>query len=142
MKIVFNWGQGLALRLRSGQAGIKGEILKVVQALLAHAYRQAGGRHSFRPAANKGEVSVTFCSDKFMKKLNYKYRGKNKSTDVLSFDLGDKKLLGDVYISIPDARRQAKEYNVPLEEEIKRLAVHGILHVLGLSHKEMGVYGN
>ncbi len=91
----------------------------------------------------RGELSITFCDDKYMKKLNSHYRGKDKSTDVLSFEFGDKKkIVGDIYISLPTAKRQAKEYNVPLKEEILRLASHGTLHVLGYTHKEMGKYGN
>lgn len=114
-----------------------------MKAIMEHAWKPAAERRGYKCSqVPSGEVSITFCSDKFMKKLNYKYRGKNKSTDVLSFNLDDKKILGDIYISIPDARKQAKEYNVQLEDELKRLAVHGILHVLGFCHKEMGVYGN
>jgi len=90
-----------------------------------------------------GELGITFCSDLYIKKLNGKYRKKEKPTDVLSFEFGDgKKLFGDIYISIPTAKRQAKEYNVTLKEEILRLAMHGTLHVLGYNHKEMGIYGN
>jgi probable rRNA maturation factor len=90
-----------------------------------------------------GSISITFCDDKYMKKLNSKYRGKNKTTDVLSFEFGDKdKIIGDIYISVPTAKKQAKEYNVSLMDEILRLANHGTLHVLGYTHKEMGVYGS
>ena len=97
----------------------------------------------FKKEAVKGELSITFCDDAYMKKLNSKYRNIDKSTDVLSFEFGDgDNVMGDVYISIPTAKRQAKEYNVSLKEEVLRLAMHGTLHVLGYKHKEMGVYGN
>ena len=89
----------------------------------------------------EGELSITFCDDKLMKKLNKKYRNKDKTTDVLSFEFGDKeRVMGDIYISVPQAVKQAKEYGVTLKEELERLAIHGTLHVLGYTHKEMGRY--
>ena len=85
-------------------------------------------------------MGITFGDGALLRELNKKYRNKNKTTDVLSFNLGDKKnIMGDVYISVPAAKRQAKEYNISLKEELLRLAIHGTLHVLGYTHKEMGV---
>ncbi len=89
-----------------------------------------------------GSLGITFCDDQMMKILNTKYREKNTTTDVLSFEFGSsKEIMGDVYISIPTAKKQAREYNVSLKDEALRLAIHGTLHVLGYNHKEMGVYG-
>jgi probable rRNA maturation factor len=82
-------------------------------------------------------VSLNFIDDRLMKKLNRKYRKKNKTTDVLSFNLNEEGMLGEVYISIPQAKRQAKEYNCSLDRELVRLTEHGILHLLGYTHKEM-----
>ncbi|OGC05904.1 rRNA maturation RNase YbeY [candidate division WOR-1 bacterium RIFOXYA2_FULL_36_21] len=88
----------------------------------------------------RGGMGITFGDGALLRELNKKYRNKNKTTDVLSFNLGDKKnIMGDVYISVPAAKRQAKEYNISLKEELLRLAIHGTLHVLGYTHKEMGV---
>lgn len=84
-----------------------------------------------------GELSIALIDDKEMKSLNNKFRGKNKTTDVLSFEINEGGILGDIYISLPQAKRQAKAYNVPLRDELVRLAVHGTLHVLGYTHKEM-----
>lgn len=90
-----------------------------------------------------GSLGVIFCDDQMMKILNTKYRGKNTTTDVLSFEFGSSnEIMGDVYISIPTAKKQAREYNVSLKDEALRLAIHGTLHVLGYNHKEMGVYGS
>lgn len=88
----------------------------------------------------EGFISYTFSDGKLLYKLNKKFRGKNKTTDVLSFEFGEGgNILADVYISIPRAKDQAKKYNVSLENEIERLAMHGTLHVLGYSHREMEV---
>lgn len=92
-------------------------------------------------------LSLTLVNDPEIRRLNREHRGKDKPTDVLSFPLFEpgeaaspsadtEKLLGDVVISIDTARRQAAEYDAPLENEIHRLLIHGILHVLGHDHEE------
>ena len=85
----------------------------------------------------EGTISISLVGDKLVRKLNREYRRKDKTTDVLSFNINENGLLGDIYISLPQARRQAREYRVTLGEELTRLAVHGTLHVLGYTHKEM-----
>ncbi len=90
----------------------------------------------------EGELSITIAGDQLMKRLNRDYRGKNTTTDVLSFRINEGGILGDVYISYPRALKQARLYDCSLSEELKRLAAHGILHVLGYRHKEMGKYGS
>jgi rRNA maturation RNase YbeY len=83
------------------------------------------------------EVSVALLGDDDMRELNRRYLGKDAPTDVLAFALdegGD--LVGDVYVGFEQARRQATELGVPIEEELARLAIHGTLHVLGLDHPE------
>ena len=58
-------------------------------------------------------------------------------TDVISFSLGDgDELLGDIYVGLPQARRQAEDFGVALDEELVRLAIHGSLHVLGYDHPD------
>ena len=85
------------------------------------------------------ELSVLITGDGEIKELNKTYRGKDRPTDVLSFPMGDridgKLILGDVVISLDTARRQAKELGHSLEEEVERLLVHGILHLLGYDHE-------
>jgi probable rRNA maturation factor len=81
-----------------------------------------------------------------MRALNNSWRGKDKSTDVLSFSQvegmavppGGPHLLGDVVISMPTAARQAVARGHTLEEEMARLLVHGILHLLGHDHVHGG----
>lgn len=82
-------------------------------------------------------------NDPAMRRLNRTYRGKDRTTDVLSFpqmSYGNEPqpstLLGDIVISLPQARRQAREYGVSLYEEVSRLLVHGLLHLLGYDHEQ------
>lgn len=110
-----------------------------------------------------GSFAVRFCGDRAMREANRSYRGFDKTTDVLSFpgDLppardaaalgqmaapgrrsaapafpglaGDH--LGDVLISLPQARRQAAELGHPLDQELRILLLHGVLHCLGFDHE-------
>ena len=89
----------------------------------------------------EGKLDITLIDDRKMRSLNKRYRGKDKTTDVLSFAINEAGVLGDIYISLPQAKRQAKLYNVSIKDELVRLAVHGTLHVLGYTHKEMGRWG-
>ena len=92
------------------------------------------------------EVSVSFVSNAEIRRLNKFYREKDKSTDVLSFPLGENgvydsnpetgsKLLGDIVISMETAVKQAEIYGHSLEREIGFLTVHSMLHLLGYDHE-------
>lgn len=87
------------------------------------------------------DFTVAFVSDKKICKLNNKFRGKNSTTDVLSFPYeadefeSDENNLGDIIISAEQAERQALENNLNLELEIKQLILHGILHLCGYDHE-------
>lgn len=85
-------------------------------------------------------VSVSMIGSLAMKRLNAKYRGKNRSTDVLSFsppevffDLGH---LGELVICLPVLKSQAREFKHKPELELKILLIHGLLHLLGLDHEK------
>ena len=84
----------------------------------------------------EGEVSVTLLGDPDMAELHGRYLGKSVPTDVLSFALhspGDPPL-GDVYVGHDTAARHAGEHGTTPGEELVRLAVHGVLHILGYDH--------
>jgi len=81
------------------------------------------------------EVSVLFCGDSRMRSLNRRYRGKDKSTDVLAFPAGHGGLLGDIVVSVPFAARQARRRGEPVRREIDRLLLHGFLHLMGYDHE-------
>jgi probable rRNA maturation factor len=87
-------------------------------------------------------VDVIFVDDGFMKKINRKFTRRRKTTDVLSFGMKEGKnmgvdypSLGDIYVSLDQAKRQAQEYRISLKEEKSRLVIHGLLHLLGYDHK-------
>ncbi|MFP4163933.1 MAG: rRNA maturation RNase YbeY [Chitinispirillaceae bacterium] len=82
----------------------------------------------------KQRTVLVLCSDYIIRKLNRQYRKKDKATDVLSFPFGDPDLLGEIYISLQRAKIQSKRYGLTYEQEIKRLFVHGLLHLLGHDH--------
>ena len=95
------------------------------------------------PASARGDVSIALISDRRMRALNRQFRGKDYATDVLSFpaDLSavasakaDKPFLGDIVIAIGVAKRQARGQKHPLTTEIRVLALHGLLHLLGYDH--------
>ncbi|MES2505032.1 MAG: rRNA maturation RNase YbeY [Myxococcota bacterium] len=88
------------------------------------------------------QVSVQFVSDAEMQALNMTWRGKDQSTDVLSFSAqegeampGLEDILGDVVISVERAQAQALEFAHELQEEIVVLFVHGLMHLLGHDHE-------
>lgn len=82
----------------------------------------------------KSVISVAFISSAQMRKLNRTCRRKDKVTDVLSFELDEGPLKGEVLISYEQAKRQAKEAGHSTRDEIVFLLVHGILHVFGYDH--------
>ena len=83
------------------------------------------------------ELSIVVTTDRRIRKLNREWRGKDKATDVLSFEQDPKTgLLGDVVVSLDTARRQAREGGRPLSEELERLLAHGLLHLLGHDHEK------
>lgn len=85
-----------------------------------------------------GEVSVLLTDDSEIHGLNLAYRKKDKPTDVLSFPMDDELLLGDIVISVERAKAQAESFNVSVDEELGRLVVHGLLHLLGYDHVKGG----
>ena len=90
-------------------------------------------------------VSLLICGDNRIQQLNRDYRNKDKPTDVLSFPSfegmreispdEDEVFLGDLAISIPTARRQAKEFKISVWDEFIHLYFHGLLHLIGYDHE-------
>lgn len=88
------------------------------------------------------ELSLTFCSDDYIQGINAAFRKKNAPTDVLSFPLLTETdticpSLGDLIISLPTAKRQAKDYKVSYLYELKKLLIHGVLHLVGFDHEKV-----
>ncbi len=90
------------------------------------------------------EVSIAFVDDDAMTELNSRFRAKKKTTDVLTFPADDSynepsatgRPLGDIVISVDQARRQAADEKHSLATEIRYLVVHGLLHALGYDHEK------
>lgn len=90
----------------------------------------------------KGEIEINIVSNRTIKVFNKIYRGINRPTDVLSFAWQEDKKwptanLGQIYLSIDKIREQAKEFKVTLEEEMYRMLIHGILHIIGYDHDSL-----
>jgi len=116
-------------RLGAGARYPTAALRKIAEALL-RALKQS-----------RAELSIALVGDREMRPLNAKYRRKNQTTDVLSFfvenqPLSGAKILGDVVISVEQARRQAKERGKTLKSEMVTLLIHGILHLLGYDHEK------
>jgi len=86
------------------------------------------------PRNKDAEVSITLTNDKEIHKLNKKYRGIDKPTNVLSFELGDDLLLGDIYISLDTVKREADAAGITVAEHTAHMVVHGMLHLRGYDH--------
>ena len=86
------------------------------------------------------EISILLCNDLSIKDLNYRYRSKNEPTDVLSFTqdlepVGDIIYAGDIIISLETVKHHSEIFGVNIDEEFKRVLIHGILHLSGMEHK-------
>ena len=89
---------------------------------------------------SESEVGIKFVGDTRMRRLNREYRGNDRTTDVLAFAFREASgapspMLGDVVVSIPMARRQAKSFGHSLSEELVRLFIHGVLHLVRYDHE-------
>ena len=97
---------------------------------------------SIAPLAARGSVTVALLPDARVRELNRRFRRKDRPTDVLSFPAapveqapGHQRYLGDVVIAAGVARRQAREAGHSLQTELRVLALHGLLHLLGYDHE-------
>ncbi|MDR0643176.1 MAG: rRNA maturation RNase YbeY [Treponema sp.] len=89
------------------------------------------------------DLSVLYCGDRFIKSLNARYRGRDEATDILSFPQGEdfppapggRRLAGDIVISLDTLAENSGFFGVSMDEELRRLLIHGILHLDGMDHK-------
>lgn len=82
------------------------------------------------------QISIALVSLTEIKELNRVYRKKDKVTDVLSFNIDSKEILGEIIICLEQAKKQAREKKQAISSELKLLTVHGILHLLGYDHEK------
>lgn len=101
-------------------------------------------------AENEDNVccSITFCSNAYIADLNHKFRDKDGPTDVLSFcerddseddihfpNQDELESLGDIIVSLEQVQENAEYFSVPFEEELRRVIIHGVLHLIGYEHE-------
>jgi probable rRNA maturation factor len=85
---------------------------------------------------NEGEVSIVFCDDEFLHKLNVEFLNHDTLTDVISFDYSiGKEIHGEIFISIERVRENAYEFNQNFDTELSRVMAHGVLHYCGYKDK-------
>ncbi|MDP3899747.1 MAG: rRNA maturation RNase YbeY [bacterium] len=102
--------------------------------------RQAADKFAKKFKLAEKDVSVAFVSEKKIKELNRKYRGKNAVTDILSFADGEHNFLGELIICPTRLERQAKQRFVSIQKEYVFIFTHGLLHLIGYSDETQSGY--
>jgi probable rRNA maturation factor len=84
----------------------------------------------------EGEINYIFCDDEYLHKINLEYLNHDTLTDIISFDYSiGNELNGDIFISIERVKDNALDFEVPFEDELRRVLVHGLLHYCGYKDK-------
>jgi probable rRNA maturation factor len=91
--------------------------------------------HIATDLAKGREFAVLVSSNDAIRQANRQFRGISKTTDVLSFPDGEDGRLGDILIAAGRAQQQATEFKLSIEDELKTLALHGLLHLMGYNHE-------
>ena len=81
--------------------------------------------------SGKGSLSIVLIDDKDIRELNRRFLRKDRPTDVMAFPFGDEDIWGEVYVNEERAKEQALMYEVTFDEELMRLVIHGVLHLIG-----------
>ncbi len=86
--------------------------------------------------SNPGVINFIFTSDKYLLEINKQYLSHNYFTDIITFNYCEENIInGDIYISITTVKNNSKHFNVTFIEELHRVMIHGILHLLGYEDK-------
>src|SRR5688572_7320378 len=85
----------------------------------------------------EGDISFTFCDDKLLLALNKKFLKHHTLTDIITFQYPSDKLTGEIFISIPRVKENARKFNVSVENELHRVIIHGVLHLCGYKDKRI-----
>lgn len=90
--------------------------------------------------ASPGQINIVLTSDNNVLELNNKYLSRNYLTDIITFDYSENQVIaGDLFISVTRVRENSEKFDVTFKKELKRVIVHGVLHLLGYgdsTHKE------
>lgn len=85
---------------------------------------------------NLGEINYIFCDDAYLLSINQQYLDHDTYTDIISFDTSEgNDLSGDIFISVERIQENAQQFNVSVDDELKRVLAHGILHFCGYKDK-------
>lgn len=88
-----------------------------------------------KEAQKLGTLNFIFCSDSYLHKINLEYLDHDTYTDVITFPYSDTQVEGDIFISIDRIKENASSFKVSFEEELNRVIIHGVLHLLGYMDK-------
>jgi rRNA maturation RNase YbeY len=85
---------------------------------------------------DEGEINYIFCDDDYLHKINVEYLDHDTLTDIISFDYSVGNVLqGDIFVSVERVKDNANDFNVPFDDELKRVLSHGVLHYCGYKDK-------
>lgn len=85
-----------------------------------------------------GDVSIIFCSDSFLLEMNQSYLNHDFFTDIITFDYTEnKRVSGDLFLSIDRVKENAEKFHIQTKEELYRVIIHGILHLVGYKDKSL-----
>ncbi|HMO01604.1 MAG TPA: rRNA maturation RNase YbeY [Oligoflexia bacterium] len=124
---------------------ITGKFPKIKKKEIADLFQQTLLLPPFNKIPKKNrEINVRLTNNREIRNINKQFRGKNKATDVISFSYLKEKikgervfLLGEIVISSETTIRQAKEHGITVKNELLRLAIHSLLHLLGYDHEKV-----
>lgn len=85
---------------------------------------------------NLQRVDFIFCADTYLLEINRSYLGHDYFTDIITFPFEENPILGEIYISIDRVKENADSFDIPFEEELRRVMIHGILHLCGYDDHE------
>ena len=85
---------------------------------------------------NPGEINFIFCDDAFLLSLNKKFLKHNTLTDILTFQYPTKNISGEIFISIPRVKENAKKFKTDFKNELNRVMIHGVLHLCSYKDKK------
>lgn len=81
-------------------------------------------------------INIIFCSDDYLLNVNQEYLQHDYYTDIITFDYSEDEIASDIYISVDRIAENAKEYNVTFQQELHRILIHGMLHLVGYEDKD------
>ena len=119
---------------RLAEKVLRAELLKPAK---GSTQKAVGNGAIAKPISGKprfGAVNLVFCENAYIRDLNRRFRKLDKVTDVLSFIYGEEDVFGEIYIATAKAQKQAPRWKNSFYDELRRLVVHGALHLAGFDH--------